>query len=100
MAAGYDYTFVDPVPDALVCLICTFVAREPQQTVCCGKVYCKDCLDGLERHSTKCPQCREELQCFPDKRSKPYINLVSQFVDLLSHESLSFCDQVIVISRT
>ena len=76
MATGYDCKFVDPTPDALVCLICTFVARDPQQTVCCGKVYCKDCLVGLSRYSNKCPHCREEFESFPDKRSKKHPSCV------------------------
>ena len=67
---GYDHQFLDPPPDELLCLICTLVARDPQQTICCGKVYCKVCVDELAEHSDKCPQCREEINCFPDKRSK------------------------------
>ena len=67
---GYDHQFVNPPPDELLCLICTLLAREPQQTTCCGKVYCKVCIEELVKHTNKCPQCREEINCFPDKRSK------------------------------
>lgn len=67
---GYDCNFVDPVPDSLICLICTGAARSAQQTACCGKVFCKACL--LEWQSSqldaKCPQCRKEIESFPDLR--------------------------------
>ena len=67
---GYDHEFVDQPPDGLVCLICLLVARDPQQSTCCGKVYCKACLADLKRHSNSCPQCRDDINCFPDKKSE------------------------------
>ena len=82
---GYDCKFVDAVPNSLICLICTFVAREPQQAICCGKIYCKRCLDDLTAHyshdlvpavsTTKCPNCRlpwtaRSTSTFPDKKSE------------------------------
>ena len=42
---GYDHLFVDSPPDELLCLICMLTARDPQQSTCCGKVYCKVCLE-------------------------------------------------------
>ena len=69
---GYDCDFVDPVPNSLVCLICTLVARAPQQMVCCGKVYCKACLSDLKASCINaiCPQCRKKIESFPDMRGE------------------------------
>ena len=70
---GYDHKFVDPVPNELLCLICLLAARDPQQSTCCGKVFCKICIDDYKKHSNKsheCPGCRGDMECFPDKRSK------------------------------
>lgn len=64
-----EYDWVDLVPDALICLICKCAAAvNPHQTQCCGRVFCKDCLDRLPVNV--CPQCRVNLQTYPDKRSK------------------------------
>ena len=67
---GYSCQFLEPTPDALTCLICTFVARDPQQAICCGKVFCKGCLEALqERHHNliiwDAPSADDTLQAFP-----------------------------------
>ena len=67
---GYDYEFIESPPDELICLICTFVARDPQQRVCCGRVFCRDCLTNQKRYSNNCPQCRQPSDGFNDTRSK------------------------------
>ncbi len=67
---GHDSKFVQPPPDDLICLICTFVAKDPQQLTCCGKIFCTDCLDKLGA-AQSCPHCREDVwESFEDKRSK------------------------------
>ena len=68
---GYDYEFVDTnLPDEFQCPICTLVPRDVHQASCCGKMFCKSCLDELKRKSTNyaCPNCRENLtnNCFKD----------------------------------
>ena len=35
---GYDYNFVDPLPDRLVCKICQFPCTKAQLSECCGHV--------------------------------------------------------------
>ena len=63
-SGGYDYEFVDTnLPDEFQCPICTLVPRDVHQASCCGKMFCKSCLDELKRTSTnyKCPNCREDL---------------------------------------
>ena len=67
---GYDYKFVDPPPDKLVCQICLLVARIPYQVMCCGRVYCQACLDEHKKHSSTCPNCRKTGQNFPDIRGE------------------------------
>ena len=70
---GYDYAFVDPGPsDDQMCPICRLVARKACQANCCGKIFCKGCLEELRQHSNefKCPICRRRLgrRHFKDKR--------------------------------
>ena len=65
---GYERDFVGPLPAELLCLICTFVAADPMQMDCCGRIYCEGCLTELKKRSNKCPQCRREGNCFEDKK--------------------------------
>ena len=67
---GYDCNFVEQPSDDLICLICTFVAKDPQQLTCCGKIYCRACLVEHKKRSNVCPQCRESGTSFEDKKSK------------------------------
>ena len=61
---GYDYEFLDPIPEECTCLICTQVQREAQQVTCCGKIYCKSCLEQLRKKGDYflCPNCRANLK--------------------------------------
>ena len=70
---GYDYEFVDPSPsDDQMCPICHLVARKACQANCCGKIFCKGCLEKHRQHSDefKCPICCKRLgkRYFKDKR--------------------------------
>ena len=67
---GYDVPFAREPPDCLVCLICTFVARNPQQMDCCGRIYCQLCLSEHMKRSNKCPHCRMPGNSFNDKKSE------------------------------
>ena len=65
------FSFVsDSEPDdALKCLICLEVAKEPWQHDKCGRLFCKECLDKYGR-AKPCPNCRtEQPQYFEDTRS-------------------------------
>ena len=56
----------------LLCPICTLVSRDAQQSECCGKVFCRVCMNRLEQSSANqsCPTCRSTgFKCFTDKRS-------------------------------
>ena len=79
---GYDYEFVDPVPDDCTCPICTLVQRDAHQVTCCCKIYCKSCLEQLKKKAKRfeCPNCRSslkeerELTFFPDRNTISKIN--------------------------
>lgn len=67
MAGGYEYNFVE-APDELLCMVCHHVAREAHQLECCGKVFCKTCIND-DRISSY-PNCREPSpRIFRDLRS-------------------------------
>ena len=61
---GYDYKFVNPVPDRCICNICHLPSRDAYMTgQCCeGQTICKSCLDQwqITAGNMKCPVCREE----------------------------------------
>ena len=67
---GYLLNFFSEPPDALVCPICKYVARDPHQMDCCGRVYCQLCLSEHNKHSDTCPQCWQTGNSFADKRCK------------------------------
>ena len=70
---GYDCIFVRDPPQDLICLICTFVARDPEQLTCCGRVFCRTCLEKQRSNSPKCPHCSGLICNFPDSRSERHI---------------------------
>ena len=61
-AKCYDYSFINPPPDRLICKICHFPCYEAQLTECCGHVYCQSCGDKVKIVADReysCPMCRE-----------------------------------------
>ena len=72
---GYDYTFVEPGPsNEQMCPICQLVARKACQANCCGKIFCKGCLEKRRQHSSEfnCLNCAKKLKgsYFEDRRVK------------------------------
>ena len=69
--AGYDFDFVDPLPDRLICKICYLPSYDPYLSVCCGHLFCKSCQENVRNSpaiSKACPVCRdEEFVTFPNK---------------------------------
>ena len=67
--ARYEYNFVSEPDDALKCLICLDVARDPMQHGECGKLFCKECLEkhGKDR---PCPNCKTQSEYYRDNKSK------------------------------
>jgi len=59
-SGGFDNFFLEPVPDRLICTICTKVLKDPHLMACCGKKFCISCLQMWFSHQQeeKCPHCR------------------------------------------
>ncbi len=98
VASGYDLDWVEDPPDDLKCLICLYVARDPQQhpgdaTKQCGKVFCADCITEHRKISNKCPNCRQYVSVFQDSRSKTYkilAILICREPNFLNSKNVSF----------
>ena len=79
---GYDCHFIEDPPDELVCQICTLVALHPHQVSCCGRVFCKVCLEEYKRHTQcefskfQCPNCRKRTSSFHDRRGSRNIKFL------------------------
>ncbi len=59
--AGYEYNFITEPEDALKCLICHEVARDPKQHEDCGKLFCEKCVEKYGvRKPTHCKTLRLE----------------------------------------
>ena len=70
---GYDTEFVTPPPDAFQCKcpICLLILKDPQQAKCCGKKFCKSCVEKALILDKYCPTCRSSApEAFPDKSCK------------------------------
>ena len=59
---GYCYNFIEPPPKELLCVMCSLVARDPQQLLCCGKLSCAaNHVFKRARHAAlKLPSMQEE----------------------------------------
>ena len=68
--AGHICEFVELPPKVLQCEcpICLLVLREPYQATCCGKSFCKKCIDRVKDRNGKCPTCKtENFFSYPNK---------------------------------
>ena len=54
---GLLFTFTEPVPSYLTCIICYGVLKDAVATECCGKMFCYE-HSSLTRD---CPACRHPL---------------------------------------
>ena len=67
---SYDYNYVEPPPDRLMCKICQLPCREAQKSECCGHVFCKRDLEKMKTAtavSYSCPICHiEPFKTHPD----------------------------------
>ena len=54
---GYEYEFVDQVPEDYFCKLCKHVAREYTITTCCGETFCKGCIDTITQEQKPCTHC-------------------------------------------
>ena len=71
---GFDCEFVEPPPKRYVqseCPVCLHIIRDPHQVTCCGKKFCKACIEHIKAIKKPCPTCNEEeFSNFPDKGFK------------------------------
>ena len=68
--AGFECEFIENPPQWLQidCPVCLFVLREPYQATCCGKSFCKECIECIKANNKPCPCCKqEEFSDFPNK---------------------------------
>ena len=64
---GYKYEFVKTPPERVICEICHNPPKEPYQTLCCGHIFCKTCLDSQKKAKSinyACPICRSKADDF------------------------------------
>ena len=57
---GYQYDFIDGVPEDLYCKKCILVARRLTITNCCGESFCHACIADTQEEGKPCPECGEK----------------------------------------
>ena len=70
MAAGFECDFVEEPQNAFQseCPICLLVLREPYQATCCGKSFCKECVEQVRAKTVSCPACKvKDFSLFHNK---------------------------------
>jgi len=76
--SGYDYEYVNSLPERLVCMLCGFPCRDAFLSVCCGHNFCSSCIDGCKGVGSPvvisgmndCPVCRDkDFITFPNKQA-------------------------------
>ena len=68
--AGFECEFCEQPPKVLQnkCPVCLLVLREPHQAICCGKSFCKECIEQAKVRSCRCPTCKaENFFSYPNK---------------------------------
>ena len=80
LTIGFDCEFVEcPQETDAYCPICLLVLREPHQVTCCGKSYCRSCIERIELLKNQCPTCNEQKFSFlqTSASSKCFMHSVS-----------------------
>ena len=70
LVSGFECEFVEKPPKAfqIKCPICLLVLREPYQVVCCGKSFCRSCIQRYKALNNPCPHCNEKnFTNYPNK---------------------------------
>ena len=68
--SGFDCQFTVKPVDYLQshCPICLLILREPFQVTCCGKSFCRACIQRIGAGNKPCPTCnRDNFDSFPNK---------------------------------
>ena len=67
---GFECEFVEDPPKYLQaeCPVCLHIIREPYQVTCCGKSFCKVCIEQVKAKNNPCPCCKQDnFDDFPNK---------------------------------
>jgi len=48
---GYDFEFIEDVPEDLICTLCHFALKNPVQIESCGHTFCEDCFNQTKDHA-------------------------------------------------
>ena len=56
---GYDFKFVEEVPEEFLCPICLLVLKEPHLSGCCGHHFCQTCISRVKDDRGPCPLCQQ-----------------------------------------
>ena len=78
--ADLAFHFVERPPEWLICAVCQELALDPVQAICCGKMYCANCIESWKTKSNSCPTCRST------PRSNPPFNV---FQDRNAHQRIT-----------
>jgi hypothetical protein len=65
--AGFDCDFVSPPPHCIQthCPVCLYILKEPHQATCCGKSFCKICIQKVKSSGRRCcPTCSTRGRAF------------------------------------
>ena len=74
-SGGYDFDFLEQLPDELTCSICQLVLRDPHLTSCCGHHFCQSCVARILAEWNPCPLCKgTSFTTFLDKSFQRKIN--------------------------
>ena len=67
---GFECEFVTEPPSVIQinCPVCLLVLRESSQVTCCGKSYCRSCIERVKLRNNPCPCC--QLRNFVDYPNK------------------------------
>ena len=59
---GFECEFVEEPPEVLQssCPICLMILREPHQVTCCGKSFCRTCIQQIKTKNKPCPTCNQK----------------------------------------
>ena len=59
--SGFDCQFTEEPPKYLQCYcpICLLILREPFLVDCCGKSFCRACIQKIEAKKKSCPTCNQ-----------------------------------------
>ena len=70
---GFDCVFVELPQENFQadCPICLLVLREPHQVTCCGKSFCRVCIEKVQALRNPCPTCNlHNFSVYPNKGLK------------------------------